>query len=114
MSQKRSFNRLFCVHCDKEVSKSTYYLHYSKFYNKSTCVWKKQRLTDRPDFNFSDTESSDVSEDEGDPSDFAFHMDDDHVYVRIIAQSSVGLHIPCSTHTAKLREYSLLGQTSLI
>jgi len=42
MEQKapRKFNTVYCPHCKKEVSKSTWYVHYNNFYDKSAKSWK--------------------------------------------------------------------------
>ena len=39
-SKRRKFDKAFCPHCKKVVAKSTWYLHYNKFYNKSTKTWQ--------------------------------------------------------------------------
>ena len=59
----RKFSNLYCPHCRKEVSKSTWYVHYNDFYDKSTRSWElspevktSERATDlsssQVDFDF--------------------------------------------------------------
>lgn len=41
-SKRCKFDKVFCPHCSRAVSKSTcnWYLHYSKYYIKSTKTWQ--------------------------------------------------------------------------
>ena len=66
VQKKRKYEREFCPHCNKEVSKSTWYLHYNQFFNQATGLWKRDTGGDEirhihPSFKFSpsSTESSD-------------------------------------------------------
>ena len=36
----RKFSDVYCPHCKKEVSKSTWYVHYNNFYDKKTNSWQ--------------------------------------------------------------------------
>ena len=55
-SKRRKFDKVFCPHCNKTVSKSTWYLHYSKYYIKSTKTWQVDSSQCKPnkelDFDF--------------------------------------------------------------
>ena len=66
-AKKRKYERLHCEHCNQGVSKSTWYVHYNKFFDFVTGKWKKEGTTEqpqRPDFNFhlESSGSSDESE----------------------------------------------------
>ena len=55
-AKKRKYSKLYCPHCDKEVSKSTWYKHYSRFFNATTNQWIKQ-YSNNNDFDFQSAES---------------------------------------------------------
>ena len=65
--KRRRYNQLYCPHCEREVSKSTWYVHHKKFYDEGRKTWRKvPSLTATPDQDF-DFGSSDENEnvDEG-------------------------------------------------
>ena len=65
--KRRKYNKLYCPHCEQEVSKSTWYVHHSQFYDERRKTWQKDpSLTVLPDQDF-DFGSSDEIEnfDEG-------------------------------------------------
>lgn len=65
--KRRRYNQLYCPHCEREVSKSTWYVHRKKFYDEGRKTWRKvASLTATPDQDF-DFGSSDENEnvDEG-------------------------------------------------
>lgn len=54
--------KLFCPHCNTLISKSTWYRHYSQYYDSSNDTWKSknaERL--EADFDFG-SDSSDLEE----------------------------------------------------
>ena len=61
--KKRKYERPHYHHCNREVSKSTWYSHYEQYFDSVSGEWRtevsctSQQLR-RPDFNF-DQESSD-------------------------------------------------------
>ena len=59
-AEVRKFSKVYCPHCKKDVSKSTYYDHYSKFYNKESRSWqlmaKQPSTSNEPDFDFGKVE----------------------------------------------------------
>lgn len=59
-SKPRKFDQVFCPHCNKAVSKSTWYLHYNNFYTKSTKTWKVDGSQCKPnkDFDFNEETNS--------------------------------------------------------
>ena len=48
----------FCPHCERRVSKSTWYRHYSMYYNQVTATWEKISATN---FSFSDESDQDFT-----------------------------------------------------
>jgi hypothetical protein len=52
--KKRKYSKLHCPHCNKEVSKSSWYNHYDQYYDKSTCTWhtEGENLSKSSHFNF--------------------------------------------------------------
>lgn len=70
--KKRKYERGYCPHCDREVSKSTWYLHYSQYFDRVSGEWRKEAGVPRrePNFNFAEESSSDPEEDT--VSDFPF------------------------------------------
>ena len=79
--KKRKYEKLHCQHCHQDVSKSTWYLHYEKYFDSVSGKWKNEETSlqqRRPDFNF-EQESSEESDEatreyEG---DFSFPEDQD-------------------------------------
>lgn len=63
--KRRKTTKQYCPHCDKEVSKSTWYRHYSSFYDHSTSSWEKRK---EPDFCFSSSSSDESAEAHADSS----------------------------------------------
>lgn len=64
MDCPRKYKKIYCFHCDKEVSKSTWYTHYGQYYDPRAGTWKKSTSTSESyvsaDFNFdSDSETDD-------------------------------------------------------
>ena len=47
--------KVYCSHCETSISKSAWYLHYSKFYCHSTKKWKKEERPKPQPFNFDDS-----------------------------------------------------------
>ena len=69
----------YCCHCDKEVSKSTWYLHYNQYFDQVTGEWKRSAPPQPSSFKFSEDSSP---EPEGDFHDnFLFDADDPSVNV---------------------------------
>ena len=54
------YEKLHCEHCDKEVSKSTWYIHYDNSFDARSGTWNKEMETpcQRPDFKFESSEDS--------------------------------------------------------
>ena len=44
--KKRKYEREYCPHCNEQVSKSTWYLHYGQFFNRTTGVWENEKVVD--------------------------------------------------------------------
>ena len=61
--KKRKYKRLHCHHCNREVSKSTWYSHYEQYFDSVSGEWRTEEVSctsqqlRRPDFNF-DQEST--------------------------------------------------------
>ena len=61
----RKFSLIYCPHCCKEVPKSTYYVHYKRFYDKHRKSWQLEskqapsKPVREPDFDFQTVESED-------------------------------------------------------
>lgn len=63
--KRRKYNKLYCPHCEQEVSKSTWYVHHSQFYDEVRKSWRKENTSiAMPDQEF-DFGSSDEFEDDG-------------------------------------------------
>ena len=81
-AKKRKYERLHCHHCNREVSKSTWYKHYEKCFDSVSGKWRTEEISctsqqlQRPDFNF-DRESSDDSRELERESDDAFSFPED-------------------------------------
>ena len=80
-AKKRKYERLHCDHCNTKVSKSTWYVHYQKYFDSVSGTWKKEGTSQRtppPDFNFQlgSSESSSESE-KGLESDGDFSFEDE-------------------------------------
>lgn len=64
--KQRSYKSIYCPLCEKEVSKSTWYSHYSQFFDSRSKVWSKAAESSSSassclndfDFGGSDDESS--------------------------------------------------------
>lgn len=58
-SRLRKYRKLFCPHCNKSVSKSTWYSHYSEFFDQARNEWHSCGHQDRQvdDFNFESSDS---------------------------------------------------------
>ena len=64
--KKRSLGRLHREHCNREVSKSMWYVHYKEYFDSTSGKWKRESSSPPvwcPDFNFAQ-ESSDEAEDD--------------------------------------------------
>lgn len=59
MARVPEAKRLYCPHCDSNIAKSTWYRHYSQYYNPATDAWKTSNKSLEADFQF------DTSSDEG-------------------------------------------------
>ncbi len=58
--KQRKYRKLYCPHCDKSVSKSTWYAHYNEFFDQVENNWKTViKKHNDSDFNF----GSDSNED---------------------------------------------------
>lgn len=56
-AKKRKSCKLFCSHCSKMVSRSTWYRHYSEFCDQTTGVWEREPGdTGSTDFVFSSSD----------------------------------------------------------
>ena len=40
-SKQRVYGKIFCPHCNRDVSKSTWYSHYGKYFDSSSNTWTK-------------------------------------------------------------------------
>lgn len=73
----RKYQKLYCPHCDRSVSKSTWYTHHALYYDSGKKEWlidHSTTLNDDFDFGNSQTDSSD-SERHSD-SDGVFELPD--------------------------------------
>lgn len=55
LKKQRNYKNIYCPHCNKEVSKSTWYLHHSQYYNQRRKTWEKANDSIQDisaDFNF--------------------------------------------------------------
>lgn len=62
-AKTRKYEAIFCPHCDRNVSKSTWYAHHRDFFDKASGVWKKVTIQRRRNFSFAE-EEHDSSSDE--------------------------------------------------
>ena len=80
--KKRKYNKLYCPHCELEVSKSTQYIHHSHFYDQVAKTWLKdvRRTTEAADqdFDFGSSDETDMDSDERQP-DFFVEYDDPEI-----------------------------------
>ena len=84
----RKFSNLYCPHCKKEVSKSTWYVHYNNFYDKSTRSWelapevRSEYATDlssrEADFDFHTMEFEEFGDAKGSTDNTYEMINDDH------------------------------------
>lgn len=104
--KRRRYNQLYCPHCEREVSKSTWYVHHRKFYDEGRKTWQKvPSLTATPDQDF-DFSSSDENEnvDEGGE----LHMDvpaassSDEVFRKHILNVAFTGCVKCDIYGAKV------------
>ena len=81
MPKKRKYGKLYCPHCELEVSKSTWYVHHSHFYDQVTKTWLKdvRRTTEAADqdFDFGSSDETDMESDE--VSNFFDEYDDPEI-----------------------------------
>ena len=67
-------SKIYCNHCEKNVSRSTWYRHYSQFYDSLTGQWRSEneRQYADSDFKFSSSDESrdDDHDDASVPEDF--------------------------------------------
>ena len=64
-----------CPHCDRDVSKSTWYSHHHDFFDQSKGEWQKvtsYSQQQRSCFNFSEEESTGSCDDCSDTAEFPF------------------------------------------
>ena len=54
-AKKHKYSKLYCPHCNKEVLKSTWYTHHSRFFNPTTKPWDKHYMYKIP-FDFRSAE----------------------------------------------------------
>lgn len=54
LTKVRKFDAIYCPHCKKKVSKSTYYKHYSRFFDKTSKSWQQAscEVLKEADFDF--------------------------------------------------------------
>lgn len=64
---KRRWKNLFCPHCDQEVSKTTFYRHKRRYYNRRAKRWAAGSNLDR-EVSSSDEEGSGQSVDQDPPT----------------------------------------------
>ena len=85
----RKYDTIFCPHCDRDVAKSTWYLHHRKFFNKTRGEWEKEVNVpcQRPNFNFDENRESDTSSSENDGND---NISDHSFMEDVDLQSDVG------------------------
>ena len=65
MEKQRKYRKLYCPHCDKSLSKSTWYEHYHEFFDQGESRWKVSKqgnLMSGSDFNFGTDSDSDHDE----------------------------------------------------
>ena len=57
---QHKYNKQYCPHCDRNIPKSTWYAHYSKFFGQTNGKWKTDAglKSDEPHFDFGANESS--------------------------------------------------------
>ena len=72
-----SLRDFICHHCNQKVSKSTWYVHYNKFFDSVSGTWRTEdssvQQLQRPDFNFEHDSSESLGESERESdSDFSF------------------------------------------
>ena len=66
--KKHKFLKELCPHCDTYVSKSTWYRHYSEFYDKSSDTWIRCERNKSANFVFDGNESNSDDVHNADPS----------------------------------------------
>ena len=64
MPKARKYEAIFCPHCDRNVSKSTWYAHHRDFFDKASGIWKKVIIQQRKNFSFAEEEEDGSSSDE--------------------------------------------------
>lgn len=63
--KQRKYRKLHCPHCDKSVSKSTWYTHYSEFFDCEENKWKTDfNKNSDGDFDFGVSDSGDSGRDD--------------------------------------------------
>lgn len=77
----RKYKKIFCPHCDRDVSKSTWYSHYGQFYNNRKKEWTKfedQHSKEAFDFGAAPPDGSsgklNASQGASDPDDQTSHI----------------------------------------
>ena len=60
MEKQRKYRKLYCPHCERSVSKSTWYCHYNQFYDCDDERWEAPALQnpDHGDFDFGSSSDS--------------------------------------------------------
>ena len=81
MSEATRKYKIFCPHCDRDVSKSTWYSHYGQFYNNRKKKWTKfedQHSEEAFDFGAAPPDGSsgklNASQGASDPDDQTSHI----------------------------------------
>lgn len=62
MEKQRKYRKLYCPHCEKSVSKSTWYTHYNQFYDHDDERWETpaHKNPDHEDFDFESSSDSEM------------------------------------------------------
>ena len=97
LEKHRRYQKIFCPHCDKEVSKSSWYSHYSQYFDSRSHTWTKSQPNPCPTAtNFLDLEED---FDFGSSSDFideqmeisASGLEDSNYFLAVKRSSEQGI-----------------------
>lgn len=61
-SSSTGAKRYFCEHCEKELSKTSYFKHKKLYYDKKCRTWKKERVHYRAEVDLDEFEISDLDQ----------------------------------------------------
>ena len=62
-SSSAGVKRYFCEHCEKDLSKMSYFKHKKLFYDKKCRTWKKERVCYRAEVDLDEFEITDLEQD---------------------------------------------------